>query len=413
MQQPMDTAIPKFSHTTRRNPSVRRFMIATGIECSYPTNKDGRYDEMETCKHYEYWETDLHLVHEMEIRYLRYGPPYYRVNPSRHVYNWDFVDEVYDRMFHLGIVPLTDLCHFGVPDWIGNFQNPEFPEAFAHYAGTFARRYPWVRFYTPVNEMYICALFSARYGWWNERLKSERAFVTALKHIVKANVMAMEAILEVRDDAIFIQSESSEVTHASRPEGEEEARRYNQRRFLSLDLNYGYDVSAPMYRYLLENGLTPEEYDWFMSKRVLREYCVMGNDYYITNEHLLQDGVRKSISDVFGYYVVTSDYYNRYNLPIMHTETNRVAPEAVEWLWKQWANVVRLRADGVPLLGFTWYSLTDQTDWNIALRAKELTVNTLGLYDLDRKPHPVQRHFARLVHQVKDMPLVPNGPLSL
>ena len=39
--------------------------------------------------------------------------------------------------------------------------------------------------------MAICALFSARYGWWNEQLKSDRAFVTALKHIVKANVTAI------------------------------------------------------------------------------------------------------------------------------------------------------------------------------------------------------------------------------
>ena len=33
--------------------------------------------------------------------------------------------------------------------------------------------------------------FSAAYGWWNEQLPSDGAFVTALKHIVKANVLAM------------------------------------------------------------------------------------------------------------------------------------------------------------------------------------------------------------------------------
>ena len=68
------------------------------------------------------------------------------------------------------IVPLADLCRFGVPDWIGNFQNPDFPALFADYARAFATRFPWVQLYTPVNEMYICALFSARYGWWNEQL---------------------------------------------------------------------------------------------------------------------------------------------------------------------------------------------------------------------------------------------------
>ncbi len=41
-----------------------------------------------------------------------------------------------------------DLCHFGVPDWIGNFQNSDFPELFAVYAKEFAQRFPWVQLYT-------------------------------------------------------------------------------------------------------------------------------------------------------------------------------------------------------------------------------------------------------------------------
>jgi len=52
----------------------------------------------------------------------------------------------------------------------------------------------------------------------------------------------------------------------------------------------------------------------------------------------------------------------------MHTETNfEQGPrgdEAVFWLWKEWANFLRVRNDGVPVVGFTWYSLTDQMDWD-------------------------------------------------
>ncbi len=81
-----------------------------------------------------------------------------------------------------------------------------------------------MQLYTPVNEMFICATLLARYGWWNEQLRSDRAFVTALKHIVKANVLAMQAILEVRPDAIFIQSESSEYFHAENPDGDQAGR---------------------------------------------------------------------------------------------------------------------------------------------------------------------------------------------
>jgi hypothetical protein len=38
----------------------------------------------------------------------------------------------------------------------------------------------------------------------------------------------------------------------------------------------------------------------------------------------------------------------------------------------------------VPLVGFTWYSLTDQVDWDSALRENNGNVNALGLYDLNR-----------------------------
>ena len=59
----------------------------------------------------------------------------------------------------------------------------------------------------------------------------------------------------------------------------------------------------------------------------------------------------------------------------MHTETNIAegpnGDEAVNWLWKEWANVLRVRNDGVPTVGFTWYSLTDQIDWDTALREQQ------------------------------------------
>ena len=35
----------------------------------------------------------------------------------------------------LGITPILDLLHFGIPDWMGDFQNPDFPLLFADYAG--------------------------------------------------------------------------------------------------------------------------------------------------------------------------------------------------------------------------------------------------------------------------------------
>ncbi|HUS35244.1 MAG TPA: family 1 glycosylhydrolase [Verrucomicrobiae bacterium] len=385
------------------------FMFATGVENSDPTIQGGRVrvDEMEKCCHYKNWRTDLDCVQELGVCFLRYGVPLHRVFIAPGKYDWDFADLVFNEIRRRKVIPIVDLCHFGVPDWIGNFQSTEFPQYFAEYAEAFARRFPWVQLYTPVNEMFICATFSAAYGWWNEQLRSDQAFVRALANIVKANVLAMHAILKVRPDAIFVQSESSEYFHAENPRAIKPAEILNAKRFLSLDLNYGRRVDSEMYEYLMDSGMTRDEYHFFLNNN-LKHHCIMGNDYYVTNEHRVRaDGSSVAAGEVFGYDEITRQYYERYRLPVMHTETNlNEGPrgdEAVNWLWKAWANVLRVRNNGVPIVGFTWYSITDQVDWDSALRENNGRVNPLGLFDLNRNIRAVGRAYKQLIEDWRNV----------
>lgn len=384
-----------------------RFMFAVGIECSNPVIAGGqRVDQLESTGHYEQWKKDLKLVRSLGLRYLRYGPPIHRIWLGQGKFDWSWLDPVMAEMQKLGIRPIIDLVHFGLPDWLGNFQNPQWPYHLAEYAYEFARRYPWVRFYTPVNEIYITAQFSAAFGWWNERMMSDQGFVTNLKHCVKASMLVMRAILQQREDAIFIYSESTEYVHPGSPRLVQHATFLNERRFLSLDLLFGHDVSATMYRYLLHSGMTTEEYLWFREQSDLRMHCIMGTDYYITNEHVIRDdGTTIGAGDVYGYYVITRQYYDRYRLPVMHTETNRTSQNAVEWLWKEWMNLLRLREDGVPIIGFTWYGLIDMKDWDSALTRSLGHVNKVGLYTLDRNERKVAREYRKLIESFTHLPI--------
>jgi beta-glucosidase/6-phospho-beta-glucosidase/beta-galactosidase len=384
-------------------------MFATGIENSIPKINGGaiRVDQMDSCGHYRHWRSDFDCVEELGLRYLRYGPPLHTTLIGPGQYDWEFADVTFADLRRRNIIPIVDLCHFGVPDWLGDFQNPDFPEQLAIYAGAFAERFPWVQLYTPVNEMFICAQFSAMYGWWNEEGTTDRTFVTALKHLVKANVLAMQRILELRADAIFIQSESSEYFHAENPAAIKPAEIENSKRFLSLDLNYGHRVDSEMYEYLMDNGMLREEYHFFLGNS-LRHHCILGNDYYWTNEHRVAgDGLTRASGEIFGYSEITRQYYARYRLPVMHTETNIAegpnGDEAVNWLWKEWANVLRVRNDGVPTVGFTWYSLTDQMDWDTALRENNGRVHPVGLYDLNREIRPVGLSYRQLIRDWADV----------
>ena len=61
----------------------------------------------------------------------------------------------------------------------------------------------------------------------------------------------------------------------------------------------------------------------------------MGNDYYVTNEHLVQTtGSLAASGEIFGYYVITQQYYRP--LPTAgdaHRDQPRRTPEqAPDWL---------------------------------------------------------------------------------
>jgi beta-glucosidase/6-phospho-beta-glucosidase/beta-galactosidase len=346
------------------------------------------------------------------IDFLRYGPPYYSTHIGPGQYDWHFADETFSTLKHLNITPIADLCHFGVPDWLENFQNPDFPKFFAEYARAFAERYPWITLFTPVNEINVCARFSAELGWWNEREKSDKTYVCALKHLCLANELAEHSILEVRPEATFIQSESTEYFHAEGPDCLDISTLFNEKRFLALDLTYGNPLSSTMYEYLLDNGMTRQEYHWFLGNHV-KAVSILGNDYYVTNEHVVHaDGSTSKSGEIFGYYVITEQYFNRYQLPVMHTETNLMdAEQAPHWLQKEWSNMHALKLKGVPILGFTWYSLTDQVDWDTALREDRNHVNPLGLFDLDRNIRPVGKKYKELISQWRQ--ILPTESFSL
>jgi beta-glucosidase/6-phospho-beta-glucosidase/beta-galactosidase len=81
---------------------------------------------MESCGHYRRWREDFALVEDMGIGYLRFGPPIHKTWLGDDKYDWEFADLTFADLKRRNIVPIVDLCHFGVPDWIGNFQNPDF-----------------------------------------------------------------------------------------------------------------------------------------------------------------------------------------------------------------------------------------------------------------------------------------------
>ncbi|MGZ3183686.1 MAG: glycoside hydrolase family 1 protein [Telluria sp.] len=365
------------------------FMFATGIDSSAPTAgpERTRRDHMRACGHDEHWRTDLALAQAVGARYLRYGVPLYRTWHAPGSYDWSFADAAYGEMRRLGIVPMAELCRFGVPDWVGDFQNPEFPKLFADYACAFAQRYHWIQFYTPVAEMYTCAVRSALDGAWNEQLRGDAAFVRALEHLARANMLAMRAILAVRPDALFVQSESTAYCHAGEPEAIPAAERLNGRRFLSLDLTYGHHVDSALYEYLMDHGMSRENYHDFMA-RSAKAHCIVGCDSYPGTEIQTDAaGATSPAGELYGFGLIAREFHRRYQMPLMLSETSSSSHPA-DWMRRQWAHVLALAHDGIPVVGFTWYPLLGQEDG--------------GLAGTDRRLRPVGEAYRKLIATWRD-----------
>src|SRR5436190_20991115 len=93
--------------------------------------------------HYEHWREDLRLAERCGIGAMRWGVPWYRVEPLPGSFDWAWCDEVIDFLLaETSLTPIVDLVHFGCPFWLRReFASDEYPDAVAAYAAAFADRY--------------------------------------------------------------------------------------------------------------------------------------------------------------------------------------------------------------------------------------------------------------------------------
>lgn len=379
----------------------RGFVVATGIECSAPRVDGRRVDELVKTGHRERYAEDFALARDAGVRYLRYGIPFHAVHPRPGIFDWSWVDGALAACRAAGLTPIVDLMHFGLPDDLGDYQDPALPDRFRAFVRAFVERYPWTRHFTPVNEPFITAAFSARQGFWNEQLSDERAFVRALLNVVRCVVVGAEEIRRARPDAVLIQAETCHYTHPTVRGAIDRADLENELRFTSFELAFGRRLPDRVVHHLLDHGVERDDLRWFEANGS-EENWIVGNDYYASSEMAIgADGQLRSSGVRLGYYELAHQYHERLGRPIMHTETNGAGSAAEPWLESQWTDVVRLRRDGLPIRGFTWYGLVNHVDWDSTLTIDAGRENDCGLVSLARRPRAIFRRFRAIAESIE------------
>ncbi len=357
-----------------------RLHFALGLEDTFiPQTRPGEraLDEYELTRHYDCWQDDLGLAAESGATLLRWGIPWYRVNPQPAVWDWSWLDQAVDRFAELGLTPIVDLMHYGTPLWLDHeFVNPDYPARVADYAAHVAERYAGrLTAFTPLNEPLLNAIYCGEFAHWPPYLSSDSGLVTMVKALTRGIVETQQAISDVAPDASFVHVEASFRFDGAVEENAAEVEHLRQRAFLMEDLVTG--RVGPDHRlapYLLRPGFSRHGPAWAPANPAWPG--VMGVNYYpdgqteifVEAEHHSGGPLdpRPRRNDwTGGLTEVLRAWAERFGRPVMLTETSITGDDALRqsWLDASVAAVKALRASGLPIVGYTWWSLIDMIEW--------------------------------------------------
>jgi beta-glucosidase len=374
------------------------FAWALGIEDTFVPQVQARsgriLDEYVLTQHDRFWREDLRMIRDIGVTYLRYGIPWYQVNPAPGRFDWSWTDEALPYLVEeLGIRPILDLVHYGAPLWLeGTFLAPDYPERIAEYAAAVADRYGHlVKLWTPLNEPNVHAHFSGRVSAWPPYRRGETGYAQVLTALARGMARTVDAIRAARPDAVMVHVEAMTSVESASADLQASVRHRLEHQFLALDLTEGRVVpDHPMWQYLLDNGVPAQWLDELAGGD--RRMEVYGGNFYPQFSAWVVDGPaerpvsRRRPGTGHDLEHALREALRRTERPVMLTETSRAGSVRGRrrWLEESVAAVGRIRADGLPLVGYTWFPAFSLVAWSYRTGAKptEAYMAHMGLWDL-------------------------------
>ena len=339
-----------------------------GAECTVNRVGERWFDQVCRTGHHDR-EDDMDRLAALGVSRVRFPVVWERVAPQGlDGADWSWTDARLSRLASLGIAPIVGLVHHGSGPAGIDLADPGFVDGLAAFAEAVARRYPWVRDFTPVNEPLTTARFGALYGHWYPHARNTSAFLQALLHQVRATALAMQRIREVIPEARLVQTE--DLGRVSSTPALEEQRRYESaRRWLSLDLLTGrVDADHPLRLHLEQHGVPVAELDALVERPCPPD--VVGINYYLTSDRHLDErlelyppchhggngwqryadveAVRVGEVGIAGHRALLEEVWQRYAIPVAITEVHLgcTREEQLRWVHDAWRAAVDARAGG-------------------------------------------------------------------
>lgn len=374
-----------------------------GIECTINRVNNGYMDQLEISGFYDN-PAYLKSIADVGIKTIRFPVLWEKHQPSLDTkINWTWTEGQLNYLKQNDITPIVGLLHHGSGPLFTNLLDPEFPTLFANYAHSVATQFPWVNYYTPVNEPLTTARFSGLYGLWYPHKKNDRSFLQMLLNQLKATVLAMRVIRTINPAAKLVQTEDLGHTYST-PELQYQANFENSRRDLTYDILTGkLKENHPLWNYFIQNDIDKNDLLWFLENRC--DPDILGVNYYVTSERYLDhnvskyhystygsngiheyadlETVRKQMSEAYGPEFLLSDLWIRYKIPIAITEVHLHCSreEQMRWLQYVYDIAAKLKNEEVKIIAITVWAMMGSYGWNKLLTSPMGEYET-GAFDL-------------------------------
>lgn len=403
-----------------------------GLECTINRVGADYFDQLDYSGHYQRQE-DLGKIASLGIKKLRY-PILWEKHQKypMEVINWDSTAARLDQLRSSEIDIIAGLVHHGSGPVFAGISTPAFIDGLGDYALQVATRFPWICYYTPVNEPLTTARFCGLYGLWHPHQKSDASFLRILVNECQATVKAMQNIRTVNPHAKLVQTEDLGMVHSTSALAYQ-ADFENLRRWLSYDLLCGNVTSDhPLWAYLIDNGITVSELNALIDAPC--PPSILGLNYYVTSERFLDEqtnnypvvnhggnakvayadveAVRCADVELSGPKMIFNDAWNRYQIPIAVTEVHLHCGREDQLRWINYIHraLLELEQQGIAVVGITIWSLLGSYGWS-GLLTGEFGNYEAGAFDV-RSGSARETAVAKMIRSLATKTLPPHPLLA-
>jgi dTDP-4-dehydrorhamnose reductase len=372
-----------------------------GLECTINRVQDIFRDQLLYSGHYTR-PGDIERFAELGIKKLRYPLlwEFHQPVPDK-IIDWTWTEKQLHSIRRKHLKPIAGLVHHGSGPAFTDLTDPAFPNKLAFYAEAVAKKFPWLEYYTPVNEPLTTARFSGLYGLWYPHIKDELTSFRMLVNQLKGVVMSMQAIRKINPKAKLVQTEDLSKTHSTDLLSYQ-ADFENERRWLTYDLLCGkVDQQHFFWNYFISMGIDIRDLEFLLENPCPPD--IIGFNYYVTSERYLDENIENyhcsthggnhkhkyadveavRVKELSGLTILLKEAWERYKIPIAITENHLscTREEQMRWFNETWEDCCTLKNEGIDIIAVTVWSILGAFDWNSLLTCTNNYYES-GAYDI-------------------------------